>query len=202
MLHAFLLAAAAQLPCDRDPAPIKMAQPVLPPGFHVPGNATGTATVAVTLDDAGKVTAVSIYKSSGNGVMDAAALEAARRSTFAPGAENCTPVGGTFAADFLFGAPEPAKPPCFRDVTVQNGVTPAYPASAAAAGIGETQVTVRVDVASDGSVRSSRIYKSSGNRALDDAALAAAAKSTYLPKIVNCKTVDGTYDYIVTFDPR
>lgn len=175
MLHAFLLAAAAQLPCDRDPAPIKMAQPVLPPGFHVPGNATGTATVAVTLDDAGKVTAVSIYKSSGNGVMDAAAS---------------------------FGAPEPAKPLCFRDVTVQNGVTPAYPASAAAAGIGETQVTVRVDVASDGSVRSSRINKSSGNRALDDAALAAAAKSTYLPKIVNCKTVDGTYDYIVTFDPR
>lgn len=100
----------------------------------------------------------------------------------------------------LLAHPAPASP-CSRDATVKTIVTPDYPDSARAAHLGLRETTVSVDIRADGTVQGVRVVKSSGNDALDQATIAAATQSTYLPKVVNCKAVAGAYLFKVTFDP-
>lgn len=50
---------------------------------------------------------------------------------------------------------------------------------------------VAVTVAPDGSVKSAKIVSSSGNITFDRASVHAARRSTYGPKTVNCRPVDG-----------
>lgn len=61
-----------------------------------------TAQVQVTLDAVGHVTDARIYSSTGTMSLDRAAVEAARRSTYAPSIVDCQPAGGTylFKVDF------------------------------------------------------------------------------------------------------
>lgn len=54
-------------------------------------------------------------------------------------------------------------------------------------------VLLAVTVSASGSVKSASITKSSGLKAFDNAGLQAARNSTYKPKTVNCKPVEGTY---------
>lgn len=53
--------------------------------------------------------------------------------------------------------------------------------------------SVRVTVAPDGKVTKTVVADSSGDPAIRKAALSAAARSTFSPKMVNCKPVAGTY---------
>jgi protein TonB len=64
--------------------------------------AVGTVQVKVSLSPTGSVVSTSVYKSSGNALLDKAALSAARASSYAPEVEDCAPVAGTylFRADF------------------------------------------------------------------------------------------------------
>jgi TonB family protein len=64
--------------------------------------AVGTVQVKVSLSATGSVVSTSVYKSSGNGALDRAALAAARVSSYSPGIEACEPVPDTllFRADF------------------------------------------------------------------------------------------------------
>ena len=64
--------------------------------------ATGTTQIKVTLDAQGRVTAASVYKSSGNAALDNATLDAARRSTYRPGEFLCEPEANSYIyqADF------------------------------------------------------------------------------------------------------
>jgi periplasmic protein TonB len=64
--------------------------------------AVGTVQVKVSLTPTGSVVSTSVYKSSGNALLDKAALAAARASSYAPEVEDCSPVAGTylFRADF------------------------------------------------------------------------------------------------------
>lgn len=61
-----------------------------------------TAQVQVSLDDRGRVTDAHIYASTGTMSLDRAAVDAARRSTYAPQIVDCQPAGGTylFKVDF------------------------------------------------------------------------------------------------------
>lgn len=61
-----------------------------------------TAQVQVSLDDRGRVTDAHIYTSTGTMSLDRAAVDAARRSTYAPSIVDCQPAGGTylFKVDF------------------------------------------------------------------------------------------------------
>ncbi len=63
---------------------------------------TGEAKIEVTLTAAGEIAAVAIYRSSGDMMLDRAALRAARMSTYQPAIQNCSPVGGSylFTVDF------------------------------------------------------------------------------------------------------
>jgi TonB family protein len=55
-----------------------------------------TAMIKVDLDAAGRVTGVSIYRSSGSLELDQAAMAAARESTYAPETRDCQPVAGSY----------------------------------------------------------------------------------------------------------
>ncbi|MBD1874930.1 TonB family protein [Nodosilinea sp. FACHB-131] len=67
-----------------------------------------------------------------------------------------------------------------RTVACQNCVRPAYPQSALDAGA-EGQPMVSVDINPDGSVRSVTLTRSSGNPAIDQAAIQAARNSQFQP---------------------
>jgi hypothetical protein len=58
---------------------------------------------------------------------------------------------------------------------------------------------VRVTVNSDGSVKSVRLIHSCGATGCDNGSLNHALHSVYRPRTVNCKPVEGTYEYIQVF---
>ena len=65
--------------------------------------AVGTVQVKIVLNATGGVTNATVYKSSGNALLDKAAVAAARASSYSPEITDCAPVnGGTylFRADF------------------------------------------------------------------------------------------------------
>jgi len=58
--------------------------------------AAGTSTVKVALSASGVVESATIYRTSGNTVLDQAALKAARNSRYAPEIEDCQKVPGQY----------------------------------------------------------------------------------------------------------
>ena len=72
---------------------INAAMPETPDGI---AGLPATAQVQVTLDAAGRVTDVRIYRSANDQQLDRAALVAARTSTYAPALVECLPAGGTY----------------------------------------------------------------------------------------------------------
>jgi TonB family protein len=216
MLTGLALLAASQS-CNSDPAVIKLADTNVPKAVYDRVTGSHVAIIAVTLDASGKVTQAKIYQSSGDSNLDDAAIDAAKRSTYSPGATNCEPSGGTFAVQFQFDGDN-----CPRDVRVVTISSPDAGSAIRASGIGQ-DIVVLVDVTVDaaGKLVSATIAQSSGNMALDQAALAAARQSTYEPKLeaipvrrqagpdhaagttsVVCRAVTGKYLFKVTFEPN
>ena len=81
---------------------INYVRPQYPDAARMEG-ASGTALVLVNVDAQGFNRSQRIFKSSGNAMLDQAALTAARNSTYQPAFAQCTPVPGQylFRADFL-----------------------------------------------------------------------------------------------------
>jgi len=95
----------------------------------------------------------------------------------------------------------PTPPACARphmDARITRVVEPDYPNSAREQGATGT-VLVKVSLNPSGGVKSTSIYKSSGNAELDQAALAAAHESTYSPEVEDCQPVGGTYLFRASF---
>ena len=63
---------------------------------------TGTSMVKVSLSATGSVLGATIYKSSGSALLDNAAVQAAKESSYSPEIDNCAKVAGDyiFRADF------------------------------------------------------------------------------------------------------
>jgi TonB family protein len=72
---------------------LSAAMPQTPEGAE---GLPATAEVQVTLDAAGRVTDLRIYRSAFNQQLDRAAVAAARASTYAPALVDCLPTGGTY----------------------------------------------------------------------------------------------------------
>jgi TonB family protein len=72
---------------------ISAAMPQTPDGVE---GLPATAEVQVTLDAAGRVTDLRIYRSAYNQQLDRAAIAAAKASTYAPALVDCLPAGGTY----------------------------------------------------------------------------------------------------------
>jgi len=91
---------------------------------------------------------------------------------------------------------------CNRDATVTAQVAPDFPAGGREAGLGQSTVSIKVYLSPKGTIAALRVFSSSGNFDLDQAALRAAAQSTYSPRVKNCKPAFGLYLFKVTFDPN
>ncbi len=87
-----------------------------------------------------------------------------------------------------------------RTVACQNCVLPDYPQSAIDDGI-EATPGVQVDVNPDGSVRSVTLTQSSGNAAIDQAAIEAARNSTFTP-VSGGASVPIVYDMVLEGSER
>ena len=91
------------------------------------------------------------------------------------------------------------KPACSSpDVAARaiDTITPDTPDDASANG---AQAKVQVDLDSSGAVTGVKVYQSSGDQRLDNAAMRAARASRYAPEERNCKDVPGSYLFTVDF---
>jgi periplasmic protein TonB len=104
-------------------------------------------------------------------------------------------------APIVVGTPKPACSNPDVEAAVLNAVQPDYPESARDLGLGEVTAEIKVTVGSSGNLEAAAIYKSSGNSAVDQAALRAARQSSYSPKIVNCEPAAGDYLFRADFQP-
>jgi TonB family protein len=84
------------------------------------------------------------------------------------------------------------------DAAMTQAVPPVYPASARQQGATGT-VLVKVTLDSTGAVVGTWVYRSSGNDALDDAALQAAQAGSYRPEINDCRPMGGSYIFHADF---
>ena len=121
------------------------------------------------------------------------------------GNESGVPAGTSDKGTPVPGTPAPtAKPACAnpnQEATVTNPMQPEYPQSAQDMGLGPVTVLVQVTVGPTGSLVNAAINKSSGNMAIDQAALRAARQSQYAPKLVNCSPTTGDYIFRADFQP-
>jgi TonB family protein len=103
---------------------------------------------------------------------------------------------------FLVAAasPAPSSSPCFpEEAGVEKGAivqTDDVPLNQ-----GPFSATISVLVGPDGKVEKISIAKSSGNFQFDMESVAAAKRSTYTPKKVDCVPVEGTVLFNTSFTP-
>ena len=90
----------------------------------------------------------------------------------------------------------PATPVVAIPADFVDKVVPDYPDLAQQENV-EGQVTVMVTIGPDGRVENAVVFRSSGSRLLDDAALAAARASTFRPPLENGLPV--TRDYLIVY---
>lgn len=101
------------------------------------------------------------------------------------------------------GSPETTatpKPACSAPnvpASAVNVVSPSIPQSADY--VGESQAQVRVTLQPSGAIQAVEIYRTAGNRMLDNEALRAARQSTYRAEIRDCVAVAGEYLFTVDF---
>ncbi|MGP8101712.1 MAG: TonB family protein [Candidatus Cybelea sp.] len=88
-----------------------------------------------------------------------------------------------------------------REATVTKAEQPEYPQSAKPLGLGPVSVQIAITVDPSGNIVETHVYKSSGNQAIDEAALKAASGSKYSPRLVNCQAVVGKYLFRSDFEP-
>jgi protein TonB len=110
-----------------------------------------------------------------------------------------TPLSATAAP----ATPAPAEvfaPEIVVDARFANRIQPDYPQIARDQNIAGTAV-VLVTVGPKGNVISQRLEKSAGHPALDQAALSAASRSSFLPPKIDGKPATETYRVVYTFQP-
>lgn len=96
--------------------------------------------------------------------------------------------------------PSPTPTPaCDRVALPTHAVQPNYPDASRKRNLGNVYVDVLVHISATGAVTSAQVTHSSGDSDIDDAALGAARRSTYSPKIVKCEAVPGTYIFRADF---
>jgi protein TonB len=91
-------ASTSHLACSRQAAPaaISAEVPVDYPRIAAEQNFSGTALVQVDLAQTGAIRNATIFESSGNRLLDRAALLSARQQTYSPQIVGCEPVGGSY----------------------------------------------------------------------------------------------------------
>jgi TonB family protein len=216
MMMALLLADAI-LPvpdnCANKTINAAIRTPVLPTYPDSAGNYVGVKNVLirVTVSADGSVAALQVMTSSGDAALDDAAMRAARASTYTSEFINCIPVDGgyyPFRAEFngptkstYALAQSPTCPNPLQEPSTIKLAAPVYPASARAMELDVIFVLVEVTVSPSGKATAAKLNRSTGNDAIDKAALRAALDSIYEPRLVNCTAVTGDTIVRIVFDP-
>ncbi|HET7815680.1 MAG TPA: energy transducer TonB [Candidatus Baltobacteraceae bacterium] len=160
------------------------------------------ATVKAQVDANGRVVSVELDDSSGSSSYDTDAQNAMKTWTFEPASQDCKAVAG--AVEYVVGAYDEydIKDPCNHDVRALKAVAPDFPY--AARGFLSSNVSVSVLVGFDevGRLTKAQIVNSSGNMALDKAALQSALQAIYFPAVRDCAPQSAQYIYRVTFSPN
>jgi len=102
--HTPVAAATKCWAAESAPRVVRAESPMYPDSVAVLHLPSKTVYVAVTIDASGRLARATVLQSSGNGALDAAALDAARRSSFAPGTRKCVPVTRRAAMRFIFNS--------------------------------------------------------------------------------------------------
>lgn len=102
----------------------------------------------------------------------------------------------------LLATPTPSATatPCstpYREATVTHLAEPFYPRGYYPSK--PVTVVVQVTIAPDGTIAGGHVTQSGGNAAFDGSAVQAVEESRFAPKLVDCKAVEGTYLFKVTF---
>ena len=177
--------------------------PDVPANVAIDHPTQGTAQVSVGPD--GSVLGVKVVQSTGDALLDAAIVEAAKRSTYKPKEDNCSPIAGSYAFHASFAVPSPAPSsgpvdPCNHEGRVSTSAHAVLPSSVHVAQT--TTALVRVTIDANGQLTGEKLAESTGSAVLDQSALDAAKHSVYAPKYVACKPVAAEYVFRIVFDPH
>ena len=212
LLAALLLAQATPtpMPCSDPFVPatvVQAVQPVTPSGQTL--SKAVTIIVRAEIRKNGSVGRTRVVQSSGNAAFDKAAVVAIRASTYKPATHYCNPVDAAFGFKIVFDPRAPAGPTprplgastaCpvpFKEVTIVNNVSPDVDPE----NIGNGLVVLDITVDADGDFVKSTVVQSSGSVVLDQEAYNGAKRSSWSPKLVNCKPVEGHFTYRLRVAP-
>ncbi len=195
----------APAPCSSPYMPAKIINPVLP---NIPqqlldtGMQHATVLLRVSLDERGRPRDVELQRSSGYVDVDAAADGLAEHSRYDPEVRGCAPTSGSYTlkVDFEVTRKDPKTgggvdlgthafligDSCPTD----HGVILSHAAVLA---------SILVSVDPGGKVTGTTVESSTGLPELDRAAVTLAQNGDYLPAVYGCKSVSGTYQYVVIF---
>jgi TonB family protein len=97
-------ARTSHLACSTEAAPAAISDqvPADYPIIAAEQNFSGTAVIQVVLAQTGTIRNATIFESSGNTLLDRAALLAARQQTYSPQIVRCQPVGGSYLITVAF----------------------------------------------------------------------------------------------------
>jgi protein TonB len=179
------------------PEMIYQHQPVYPEDARK-ASIEGTVFLRTLVNREGSPLQVDITKSSGNLLLDSAALEAAQKCRFKPAIQNGRPVAIwiTYSTTFKLAdsqeEPSEDKRPFIKvdkmpEILHEEPVV--YPPDAREAGI-EGKVLVQALVNKEGKPTKVRVEESSGANALDKAALDAVKKYFFSPTVSKGKPVE------------
>lgn len=164
------------------------------------------AVVEFTVAADGTVSSSKVLESSGNTGDDSDALAAAKQWVFMPAKASCAPTAGTATFTLPMSeskdstlAPLAIVDPCNHESLLVSGVAPFYPYEAKDKNHYTSLISIGVDGV--GRLVDIGLQTSSGNPNVDRAAWHAASRSSYTPKVADCKPEDGTYTFKATFDP-
>lgn len=168
------------------PQVIEKAQPKYPiPAMEQ--KIQGEVIVRSLVDKTGEIAKVEIARSSGNKLLDKAAVMAAEKAKYKPGMQNGqpVPVWVSYAINFDLSREEGSEAIVSNEFTSVDVMpipiyrhNPEYPEEAKAKKL-TGKVTIKALIGKDGIPEKVSIAKSSGHEILDEAARAAALKCRY-----------------------
>jgi periplasmic protein TonB len=90
--------------CTVDHSPAAIARNVIPdyPEFQRQQGITGTSVIRVDLSETGSVLGSYVARSSGNDILDRAAVKAAKSMEYVPETNDCKGISGSYAVEVIF----------------------------------------------------------------------------------------------------
>ncbi len=160
----------------------------------------GSVSLLVLVGPGGRVRDSEVVSSSGYSVLDAAALEAANKSTFTPARAGDRTIPTWTKLVYEFPSVSHDISPCGAsaiDAKIVNWAKPIYPEEARRSQV-EGTVVVQAVISRQGNVAQAGVIRSVDPN-VDDAAIEATFRCRFAPASVECKSVSGRIDLPFNF---